>query len=314
MGADVDSGTVDTTSAKTESSFSVSLSETTDGGIGIATSFMLANESDTGLHTSGLTLTFTDGSKLDLINAGNAAKSHDVSVPGGAGKAEGITVTSTNTAQTGLDFFGEAGASSFEWHSAADFIADGLKIGVSYSADNGAAAGASSKLESSWGLGATYVTSAGDTALTIGAGLADSNWKDSSTNPTNASNGMHIGFSAVTGNLTVAAGFADGDKVKQTTGEYELMDATVTKVGISYVTGDLTISAGIASGEGKDSDTMGTKGTTIDSKDVTSAGVSYAVASGVTANLGWEDISSDDEGAVDDTGGTSWYIGASMSF
>jgi hypothetical protein len=59
---------------------------------------------------------------------------------------------------------------------------------------------------------------------------------------------------------------------------------------------------------------MGTKGTTIDSKDVTSAGVSYAVASGVTANLGWEDISSDDEGAVDDTGGTSWYIGASMSF
>jgi hypothetical protein len=236
MGADVDSGTVDTTSAKTESSFSVSLSETTDGGIGIATSFMLANESDTGLHTSGLTLTFTDGSKLDLINAGNAAKSHDVSVPGGAGKAEGITVTSTNTAETGLDFFGEAGASSFEWHSAADFIADGLKIGVSYSADNGAAAGASSKLESSWGLGATYVTSAGDTALTIGAGLADSNWKDSSTNPTNASNGMHIGFSAVTGNLTVAAGFADGDKVKQTTGEYELMDATVTKVGISYVT------------------------------------------------------------------------------
>ena len=34
---------------------------------------------------------------------------------------------------------------------------------------------------------------------------------------------------------------------------------------------------------------MGTKGTTADSKDITEAGISYAVASGVTANLGWKD-------------------------
>ena len=61
------------TTNKITSDFSVSLSETTDGGIGIASSFMLANESDTGLRTAGLTLTFTDGSKLDVINAGNAA-------------------------------------------------------------------------------------------------------------------------------------------------------------------------------------------------------------------------------------------------
>jgi len=314
VGADVDSGTVDTTSAKTESSFSVSLSETTDGGVGISTSFMLANETDGGLHTAGLTLSFTDGSKLDVVNAGNAAGTHDIAVPGGAGKAEGVTVTSTNTTQTGLDFFKEAGAASFEWHSAADFLADGLKIGASYSADNGATAATSSKLESSWVVGATYVTSAGDTTLTVGAGLADSEWKDSSTQPTNNSNGMHLGLSAVTGNLTVAAGYADGDKVKQTTGEYEVMDVTVTKVGIKYVTGDITLSAGITSGEGKDSDTMGTKGTTIDSQDITEAGVSYAVASGVTANIGWKDVSAKDEGASDNTGGTSWYIGASMSF
>ena len=88
----------------------------------------------TGLQTAGLTLTFTDGSKLDVINAGNAAASHDVSVPGGAGEA-GVTVTSTNNAQTGLDFFGEATAIGVEWHSAADFMADGLKIGASFSAD-----------------------------------------------------------------------------------------------------------------------------------------------------------------------------------
>jgi hypothetical protein len=314
VGSNIDSGSNDTTAAKTESSFSVSLSETTDGGVGISTSFMLANESDTGLHTSGLTLTFTDGSKLDLVNAGNAAGSHDISVPGGAGKAEGITVTSTNTAATGLDFFKEAGAASFEWHSAADFMADGLKIGVSYSADNGAAGGTSSKLESSWGVGATYVTTAGDTSLTVGAGLADSTWKDSSVGPTNNSNGFHIGFSAVTGNLTVAAGYADGDDATQTTGEYELMDATVSKVGVKYVSGDITLSAGFTSGEGKDSDTMGTKGTTVDAKDITEAGVSYAVASGVTANLGWKDIDAKDEGSSDNTGGSSWYLGASMSF
>ena len=54
-----------------------------------------------------------------------------------------------------------------------------LKIGASFSADDGAAAGASVALESSWGLGATYVTSAGDTAVTIGAGIADSEFKDS---------------------------------------------------------------------------------------------------------------------------------------
>jgi hypothetical protein len=314
VGANIDSGSNDTTSAKTESSFSVSLSETTDGGVGIATSFMLANESDTGLHTSGLTLTFTDGSKLDLVNAGYAAGSHDISVPGGAGNAEGITVTSTNTAQTGLDFFKEAGAASFEWHSAADFVADGLKIGASYSADNGAAGGASSKLESSWGLGATYVTTAGDTSVTIGAGLSDSTWKDSSVGPTNNSNGFHVGVSAVTGNLTVAAGYADGDKAAAGTGEYEIMDVSVTSVGVKYVSGDITLSAGFTNGSGKDSDTMGTKGTTEDSKEIAEAGISYAVASGVTANLGYKDIEAKDEGSNDQTGGSSWYVGASMSF
>ena len=315
QGADPDSGTVDTLSAKNTSSFSVSLSETTDGGTGIATSFMLANEGvNSGLQTAGLTLTFTDGSKLDLINAGNAAGTHDISVPGGAGKPEGLSIVSTNTAQTGLDFFKASGAVSFEWHSAADFFADGLKIGASYSADNGAAGGTSTALETSWGLGATYVTSAGDTTVTIGGGVADSDYKQSGTAPTNNSGGMHVGISAVTGNLTVAAGYASGDKVIPRVGEAEINDVTVTKVGVKYVSGDITVSAGITSGEGKDSTTIGTKGTTSDSQDVTEAGISYAVASGVTANLGWKDVSAKDEGAADTSGGVSWYLGASMSF
>jgi hypothetical protein len=318
QGSDTDAG-ADSMSVTNNSSFSVSLSETTDGGVGIATSFMLANEGvNSGLGTAGFTLTFTDGSKLDLINSGNAAGTHDISVPAGAGKADGITLTTTNMAQTGLDFFKEDTGIGFEWHSAADFLADGLKISASYSADNGVAATASTKLDSSWGLGATYVTTAGDTTLTIGAGIADSTWKDSGTAPSNNSGGMHIGLSAVTGDLTVAVGYADGDQVNPTVAsgnaENEVADNTVTKVGVKYVTGDITLSAGFTAAEGMDSDTMGTKGTTADSKDITDAGLSYAVASGVTANLGWKNTDSSDEGSSETSGGTSWYVGASMSF
>jgi len=316
-GSSIDDGTADTTTAVTQSSFTVSLSETTDGGVGIATSFMLANESDTGLHTAGLTLTFTDGSKLDVIRGGNAAASHDISVPGGAGEA-GVTVTATNRASDGLDFFAKATAVGVEWHSAADFMADGLKIGASFSADTGAAATASATLESSWGLGATYVTSAGDTAVTIGAGLADSEYKDTGTAASSGSNGFHVGFSAVTGDLTIAAGYANGDLVSAggtvATAEYEVNDNTVTSVGAKYVTGDVTLSLGYTSGAGKDSTTLGTAGTTEDAKDTLAAGISYAVASGVTANIGYKDVESQVDGSSETSGGTSWYIGANMSF
>jgi len=297
----------------TSSDFSVSLSETTDGGIGIASSFMLANESaDLGLQTAGLTLTFTDGSKLDVIKAGNAAGTHDVSVPGAAGDP-GVTITSTNNAQTGLDFFGEATAIGVEWHSAADFMADGLKISASISADDGIAAGATAALESSWGLGATYVTSAGDTAITIGAGIADSEFKDDAQ-AVDGSNGFHVGFSAVTGDLTVAAGYANGDKIRVDP-EVAIFDNSVSSVGVKYVTGDVTLSAGYSSAEGDDNTTALTSaGGSNDTKDTTSLGISYAVASGVTANIGWKDIDAQNDGNNDTSGGSSWYVGATMSF
>ena len=51
-----------------------------------------------------------------------------------------------------------------------------------------------------------------------------------------------------------------------------------------------------------------------DTKDVTEFGISYAVASGVTANLGWSDIDATDDGSNDTSGGSSWYVGATMSF
>jgi hypothetical protein len=171
-------------------------------------------------------------------------------------------------------------------------MADGLKIGASFSADTGAAPAASVALESSWGLGATYVTSAGDTSVTVGAGLANSEFKDSVQAPSTGSNGYHVGFSAVTGDLTVAAGYANGDKVTNADAEYEVNDNTVTKVGAKYVAGDITLSIGFTSASGKDSTTLGTAGTTEDAKDTLAAGISYAVASGVTANIGYTDVES----------------------
>jgi len=314
-GTDLDSGSTDTIAQVVASSFSVSLSETTDGGIGIASSFMLANEGVSGTQSAGLTLTFTDGSKLDVINAGNAAKSHDVSVPGGAGEAS-ITVTTNNNAQTGLDFFGAGTAIGVEWHSAADFVADGLKIGASFSVDDGVAADASAAVESSWGLGATYVTSAGDTAVTIGAGLSESDWKDTDSAAPTGDNGFHVGFSAVTGNLTVAAGYANGDKVidNSTSDEREIVDNEVTKIGVKYVSGDVTLSVGMSSASGNDSATLGTAGTKEDAVDSTDAGIAYAVASGVTANLGWKNVDSTENSDSETSGGTSWYIGANMAF
>ena len=53
--------------------------------------------------------------------------------------------------------------------------------------------------------------------------------------------------------------------------------------------GDVTLSAGFSSAEGNDSTTLGTAGTAEDAKDETlAAGIAYAVASGVTANIGLE--------------------------
>ena len=64
----------------------------------------------------------------------------------------------------------------------------------------------------------------------------------------------------------------------------------------------------------KDSDTIGTAGTTDDAYDSIGASVSYAVASGVTAILGYTNVDIQDEGANDTSGGSAWYVGATMSF
>jgi hypothetical protein len=304
------SGT-DTNAQINDNNFTVSLSETTDGGMTISSSFKVMDENTKEDYDAGFTLAFTDGSKLDVIAGGNAAGSHAVSIPGSAG-AEGVTITTANSASTGLDFMTGSTALGVEYHTASDFFADGLKMSFSASTDNGANPGTTYKIDSHFALGATYVTDLGDTAVTIGAGYSETEGSIDGTSPTADANGLHMGVSAVTGDLTVAVGFADGDYITGDSANIEA-DAEVLKAGIKYVTGDLTFNLGVASGTAKDG-AAGTAGTTEDSKDVTSASISYAVAAGVTAILGYTDVDSSNEGSNDTTDGSAWYIGANMSF
>jgi predicted porin len=308
---DSPTGGVDTNSQQNDNNFTVSLSETTDGGMTISSSFKLMDENTKEDYDAGFTLAFTDGSKLDVIAGGNAAGSHAVSIPGSAG-AEGVATTSTMVAPTGLDFMTASTALGVEYHTASDFLADGLKMSFSASTDNGAAATATYKTDNHVAIGATYVTDLGDSAVTIGGGYTSSDGSKTGTAVVSDTAGMHAGISAVTGDLTVAVGFADGDVAGVSDNGSDEYTADVVKAGVKYVSGDLTFNVGFAQGEATDN-TIGSSGGNADSKDVTSASVSYAVASGVTAILGYTDVSSSDEG-LDADDGTAWYIGANMAF
>ena len=199
-----------------------------------------------------------------------------------------------------------------EYHTAADFMADGLKMSFSASTDTGAAATATYRIDNHVALGATYVTDMGDTAVTIGAGYSEVGGAKTGTAVNDDTGGIHVGLSAVTGDLTVAVGFADGSVAGVSDNGSDEYTAEVVKAGVKYVSGDLTFNVGLASGDAKDN-TVGSSGGSDDSIDSTSASISYAVASGVTAILGYTSVEASDEGSATDDG-SAWYIGANMAF
>ena len=309
-----DDASTDTNNVKDQSNFNISLSETTDAGTTISTSFEIVDEGTVAADDdNALKLTFTDGSALELLNAGSAAGTHAVSVPGASGE-QGVGGTSTNNAPTGVSFSAPSTVLGVEWHSAADFMADGLKVSASISTDDGTAKGATPRTENAWGVGATYVTTAGDTTVTIGGGYGAGETAKTGTQAPDPEN-FNIGVSAVTGNLTVGVGFGDGDQVNDEGGSsYEQVDGSVVTAGIKYVSGDITLALGATSGEAKDSTTIGTAGTTDDSVDSMSASVTYSVASGVSAVLGYTTVDRNNEGSSSTDGGSAWYVGATMSF
>jgi len=309
-----DSG-VDTNNVMDQSNFNISLSETTDGGTTISTSFEIVDEGAVDADDdNAIKLTFTDGSAIELLNAGNAASTHVVAVPGAAGE-QGITGTSVNNAPGDVDFAAGSTVLGVEWHSAADFLADGLKVSASFSTDSGAAKTAIARTENSFGVGATYVTTAGDTTLTIGGGIANAEIANTGTQADSDKAGFNLGVSAVTGDLTIGVGYGDGDTFVSSTlaGANTQVDGSVLKAGVSYVTGDITMALGMTSGEAKDGG-FNSPGTTDDSSDSTSASVTYAVASGVSAVVGYTTVDRSNDGTSSTMGGSAWYVGATMSF
>ena len=322
VGKDADNATNGSTNASSrQSTFSVSLSETTDGGIGISTGFDLSEEAQT-LDQSGITLTFTSGAKLDLIEAGNAANTHIATVPGASGEM-GISAATDTNAPTTLTFASGGDNVGFEFHTAADaFGVDGLKASVSFSDNSDAANTTGAHTDAGMmSIGASYVTTAGDSTVTIGGGL----YQGSTTSTTSLyeDEGYVVSLSAVTGDLTVGVGYADGTNQAQAGANgmdgnasgTTVTGASVVKAGAKYVSGDITFAVGVTAGEGNDGDHAAAVSGSNDSYDATSASISYAVASGVTAVLGWTDVSRDDDGAAaSDASGSSWYVGATVSF
>ena len=295
-----------------QSHLAVSVSETTDSGIKISSGFTLINESTSAVNSSGLTLTFTDGSKLDLIKAGNASQSHDIAPPSGGGEV-GITYSSGNSAPGGIDFVGSSDEVGFEYHSAADAMGvTGLKFGISASFNEEATTSSAGAYDTGYGVGVTYVTTAGDTSVTVGAGYAGADYIGTSLTKDEA--GGHIGVSAVTGDLTVAAAYGSGDTVKTGTSNRQ-NDGEATEFGVKYVSGDITFNVGYLTSSSTDEAYGTAASSNEDQRTQTSASIDYVIASGVTGTLGYRDQEGTDEGTVQtETSGSSWYIGAKISF
>jgi hypothetical protein len=310
-GSDSDASSAASKAGDLQSHLAISVSETTDSGMKISSGFTFVNEGTHANNSSGLTLTFTDGSKLDLIKAGNASGSHDVAPPAGGGET-GIAYSSVNNAPGGIDFVGSSDNVGFEYHSAADAMGiTGLKFGVSASFNDEATVSTSGAYDTGYGVGVTYVTSAGDTSVTVGAGYAAAEYAGTSLTKDEA--GGHVGISATTGNLTVAAAHGSGDTIGTTTTPTQNeMDAT--EMGIKYVSGDMTFNVGYLTSSGTDND-YGAKASTKDERKATSASVDYVIASGVTGTIGYKDQEGKNEGTVGaNDSGSSWYIGALISF
>jgi hypothetical protein len=93
------------------------------------------------------------------------------------------------------------------------------------------------------------------------------------------------------------------------------MQGSFASVGAKYVSGDITFNVGATSGDAKD-EVLGTNATSAeDSVDVIGASVDYVIASGVTGTVGYRNQDSNNDGVSDNAfSGSSWYVGATVSF
>jgi hypothetical protein len=312
-GSDLDDTTTGSHAASQQASLSFSVSETTDAGTKISTGFGVMDENAYDGTASGLTLTFTDGSSLGLIEAGNAATGRVAAVPGASGEQSIAAVAASANAAPGAITWGSSSDNvGFSYTSAADALGvDGLTWGISAAFGDDGDAAASSTAETSYSLGATYVTTTGDTTVTIGGGFIQAD-DSNSTTINDKADVMMVSATAVTGDLTIGVGYGSGSAVDA--GAEEVDGASILTAGAKYVSGDMTFSVGMKDSEAKDG-AAGADGTNTDTLEAISGSVDYVVAGGITATLGYTDVSSQDEGVSQTANsGSAWYIGANISF
>ena len=310
------SSTSDTYVEIQEGALSFSVDETTDGGTKISSGFTIANEGGASVTESGLTLTFTDGSSLELLDAGTAYAGALASVPSASGQ-QSISSTSANTASNSLTWGSKADGVGFDWNSAADFAGvDGLTFGISGAfSDDLSAQKSTLNTETTYSAGATYVTTTGDTTVTIGGGYVSASTSNTGAKNQAASSAA-VSIAAVIGDLTIGVGISTGSGLAQETSlsVSEIDNVNVMTAGASYVSGDMTFKLSYKDGSVDEAD-LASDGSVEDAKTTMAASVDYAVASGVTATIGYMDHADKYNGAdVTGNSGTAWYVGATISF
>ena len=299
--------------AVTTGELSFAIDQTTDSGVKWSTSLSVVDEGTAEGDAGGLTLTFTDGSTLELIEAGSAFGGAIASIPA-AGGEQGITNTSTNNAPGDLDWADANDAVGFDWGSAADFGGiEGLTVGVSAAFGNDTQTANSSGPETTYSAGLTYAMDAGDTAVTIGAGMISAT-TDNNTALNDKASSASVSISAVTGNLTLGAGYSSGEGTAAKTPDVEIDGVSWAEAGAKYVSGDMTLT--VSSGAGKAADAaLGSAGSGSDETRNVSGSVAYTIADGISATFGYTDVDNTDDGtSIVGNSGSSWYIGATVSF
>jgi len=300
--------------AVTTGELSFAIDQTTDSGIKWSTSLSVVDEGSPEGDPGGFTLTFTDGSTLDIIEAGSAFGGAIASIPA-AGGSQGITNTSTNNAPGDLDWADSNDAVGFDWGSAADFGGvDGLTVGVSAAYGNDTQTAGSSGPETTYSAGLTYAMDAGDTAVTVGAGMITAT-SDNNTALNDKASSASVSISAVTGNLTLGAGYSNGSGTAAKTPDVEIDSVSWVEAGAKYVSGDMTLTISTGSGEAADSTALGTAGSGSDSTNNVSGSVAYTIADGISATFGYTDVENSSDGtSASSNSGSSWYVGATVSF
>jgi hypothetical protein len=93
------------------------------------------------------------------------------------------------------------------------------------------------------------------------------------------------------------------------------MQGSYSSIGAKYVSGDITFNVGISDGDAVD-EVLGTGASSgEDSSESVGASVDYVIASGVTGTVGFSNQQRRDENKdVQSASGSSWYVGATVSF